>query len=593
MSSSLGPVGDHDEPFAHLEVVAGPYRGHRYGLTQPVTVIGRESSSDISLNDALVSRRHAQIDFDGKEFWLTDFTSTNGTYVNDVRLSTPYRLREGDRIIMGNTVFVLSMAAVEHVTMAPPPAPSAAEDISPDDLGRVPAATEDGRTEGMTPRDPLPAVSSPLYPRAEGSQVSVDIESTVPLVVSNTFRLRVFVRDGAARLAVHEASRSPLETVFEKPFSDVEWPAILRQLEAASPSSLSAAAALHKRLGQQLYAALLPAGADPGSDVHQAFSLAAGEAHEEQGPLMLQLWFDADAAAETAWPWELVHDGASHLVLTDEVRLNRYIACFGRREPFEPTDELRVLLIVARPTDQDDLEHYTERDVVAQVLQEQAQIDGIHIGLLENPTFSSFKARLEAAQSLGMPYHIVHFDGHGNYFANYDASMLCFEDSKAHTQLIPAKKFAEALAESHVRLVLVSAASSGLGIDNTMLTTIGSALIRGGVPAAVGMQSVMPIDAIGAFAGGFYAALLRRESVSSAVARGRRAIAETETSATWFSPALYLRVADGEGYLFSEEPREHRRVRRVELTYLAAMWEQMSPERRAECAEGPLEIADL
>jgi hypothetical protein len=308
---------------------------------------------------------------------------------------------------------------------------------------------------------------------------------------------------------------------------------------------------------------------------------------------MLQLWFDADAAAETRWPWELIHDGASHLALTDEMRLNRYIAYFGRRGPFEPVDELRILLVIARPTDQDELAHYTERGAMAQVLQEQVQTEGAHIGLLESPTFSNFKARLEAAQSLGMPYHLVHFDGHGNYFANYDASMLCFEDSREHTQLVPAKKFAEALVDSHVRLALVSAALSGAGIDNSMLTTIGSTLIRAGVPAVVGMQSTMPIDAIGAFTGSFYASLFRRESVSSAVACGRRAIVETEMPATWFSPALYLRAADGEGYLFSEEPREHRRVRRVELTYLAAMWEQMSPERRAECAEGPLEIVGL
>jgi pSer/pThr/pTyr-binding forkhead associated (FHA) protein len=593
MTDSLDSVDARGKPFARLEVVAGPNRGRRYDLDARVTAIGREAACDIPLNDELVSRRHAQLEFDGRELWLTDVASTNGTYVNDTRLSTPYRLRDGDRIIMGNTVFVLSIF-VENVTVAPAPAPPEAESAPSDNWGTMPVATEDARVDSATPKEPLPAVPPPPYLARENLQALADIESTVPIVASNTFRLRIAIENGAARLTVLEASRTPIEAVFNEPFSDAEWAAVLRQMETMATSPSHVTAALPARVGQQLYGTLLPAGDDPASDIHQAFVLAASEDYEPQGPLTLQLWFNADAVTAARWPWELLHDGVSHLVQTDELRLNRYITYFGRRESPEPVDELRVLLVVARPTDQDELACYVGRDEMASILEGQFQVDGMQVGLLENPTFSSFKARLEAAQSLGMPYHIIHFDGHGSYFGSYDASMLCFEDSRGHTQLVPAKKFAEALAGSSVRLALVSATVSEMGIENGMLTTVGPILIRAGVPAAVAMQSAMPIDAVGAFARGFYESLLRREPVSAAVACGRRAIMEADSApVTWHSPALYLRAANCEGYLFSEEPREHRRARRVEMTYLAAMWEQMTPEQQAAYEEGPLDIRSL
>src|ERR1041384_5912418 len=60
--------------------------------------LGRSASNQVPLPDERVSRRHAVIQSQLEdEFWLVDFGSRNGSYVNDIRVAQPTRLRNGDR----------------------------------------------------------------------------------------------------------------------------------------------------------------------------------------------------------------------------------------------------------------------------------------------------------------------------------------------------------------------------------------------------------------------------------------------------------------------------------------------------------------
>ena len=78
--------------------------GRRYTIDRPRTAIGRSRDNHIVLTDPSVSREHAAIARDGREFFLVDLGSLNGTYVNGVRLVAFYRLRPGDRLRLGNTI---------------------------------------------------------------------------------------------------------------------------------------------------------------------------------------------------------------------------------------------------------------------------------------------------------------------------------------------------------------------------------------------------------------------------------------------------------------------------------------------------------
>ncbi len=62
--------------------------------------IGRDPSNDLVLPDAMVSRRHAVVEWRGSQFFLRDCNSSNGSVVNGDRISEK-SLRDGDLVAIG------------------------------------------------------------------------------------------------------------------------------------------------------------------------------------------------------------------------------------------------------------------------------------------------------------------------------------------------------------------------------------------------------------------------------------------------------------------------------------------------------------
>ncbi len=73
---------------------------------QDFNLIGRSQDATIRLLDTGVSRQHATIRRDGKQFWLADLGSANGSFINDVAVATARVLRHNDHLQFGATVFV-------------------------------------------------------------------------------------------------------------------------------------------------------------------------------------------------------------------------------------------------------------------------------------------------------------------------------------------------------------------------------------------------------------------------------------------------------------------------------------------------------
>jgi phosphoserine phosphatase RsbU/P len=70
------------------------------------TMIGRDEDNDISFPDTMLSRRHAEFQQRDGSLHVVDLGSTNGTYVNDVRIHGETVLRDGDVVSMGGTSLV-------------------------------------------------------------------------------------------------------------------------------------------------------------------------------------------------------------------------------------------------------------------------------------------------------------------------------------------------------------------------------------------------------------------------------------------------------------------------------------------------------
>ncbi|MET8698992.1 FHA domain-containing protein [Kitasatospora sp. NPDC058032] len=72
--------------------------------------IGRIPGSGLRLNDASVSRHHAELRREGDGWVLYDLGSTNGTHVNGFRIVGGVRVRPGDQVRFGNLEFRLAAA---------------------------------------------------------------------------------------------------------------------------------------------------------------------------------------------------------------------------------------------------------------------------------------------------------------------------------------------------------------------------------------------------------------------------------------------------------------------------------------------------
>lgn len=108
---------------ARIVIGRGPSPQKEYTLNQTETTIGRSASNKIALPDPEVSRRHARIVRESGRYYVEDWGSTNGTFVNGQRLTGRMRLNDGDRIALGDAVVMIfhDAAAEEMPTVLTPP----------------------------------------------------------------------------------------------------------------------------------------------------------------------------------------------------------------------------------------------------------------------------------------------------------------------------------------------------------------------------------------------------------------------------------------------------------------------------------------
>ena len=79
-------------------------RGEEFELDSVDLTIGRGGQNDISIEgDEFASARHVRIEPRRDGVWVHDLGSTNGTYVNGVRIDRPRKLVDGDVVRVGET----------------------------------------------------------------------------------------------------------------------------------------------------------------------------------------------------------------------------------------------------------------------------------------------------------------------------------------------------------------------------------------------------------------------------------------------------------------------------------------------------------
>ncbi|WP_438014150.1 sigma 54-interacting transcriptional regulator [Sorangium sp. So ce315] len=116
----LRPAAAAAESFA-LSVMAGPDEGRRFVVAPGLpsrALAGTSPACDITLTDRLVSRRHAAFELAGARLRVTDLGSTNGTFVQGIRVGDAY-LQGTELVRLGETVLRVEALGVTQAVELP------------------------------------------------------------------------------------------------------------------------------------------------------------------------------------------------------------------------------------------------------------------------------------------------------------------------------------------------------------------------------------------------------------------------------------------------------------------------------------------
>ena len=79
-----------------IQAISGDLTGQEISIERDM-LVGRHQQADIVLQESDVSRKHAAFVLKDQALWLQDLNSSNGTFINDVRLTGESLLKEDQK----------------------------------------------------------------------------------------------------------------------------------------------------------------------------------------------------------------------------------------------------------------------------------------------------------------------------------------------------------------------------------------------------------------------------------------------------------------------------------------------------------------
>lgn len=308
-----------------------------------------------------------------------------------------------------------------------------------------------------------------------------------------------------------------------------------------------------RELGEGLFRALFPG--EVGQLFRTSQALVAARGHG----LRIRIRFDAEASATLhRVPWELIYDPVDgrFLAWSREAPLVRTL------ELARPVDlpslpaRLSILVLMANPAGTADLDLAAERRTMTRVWKDHPTVD---VRFLpdqegERATFASLRRALLATET-----HVLHFMGHGGFDRESGAGTLSLEREDGGLDIVKGTDLANLLGDfDGLRLVVLNACRTAEAVDakgHNPFAGVATALVRGGVPAVVAMQTAISDRAAIAFSQELYHRLARGEPADLALVEGRRGIGRPGKTEEWVIPVLFQRGADGRLFAPADEPR--------------------------------------
>jgi hypothetical protein len=247
-------------------------------------------------------------------------------------------------------------------------------------------------------------------------------------------------------------------------------------------------------------------------------------------------------------PWEFLYDAGQddYLFLTHS--LIRHLPVRRVQRPLLAHRPLRILGMVGCA---EGLDVIKEQAQLTQSVAELIDSGGVTLDWVTHqpgnrrPRGSGWHELADTIE-FGKQWHIVHFIGHGGWLGE---GTLLLEGNPGDSvpYQLPASRLSYLLrARPSIRLVVLNACRTGEVGARDAFSSIAGALIRRGIPAAVGMQLPVTDPAATEFSRSFYQALAQHgRSVEDAVTWARQGIQlERPGSMEWGTPVVYVHDPD-------------------------------------------------
>ena len=293
------------------------------------------------------------------------------------------------------------------------------------------------------------------------------------------------------------------------------------------------------------------------------------------------MWLDASDMLQVrsddpnvlSWPREALFDDRRGSFIAHQRRVERRLNELADPPALGslPTDRVQILLVVARPYEED-----VRYRSIARPLMELIQSQNLpaQVTVLRPPTFDRLREHLREKPGY---YHVLHFDGHGafgdggSHFSSerFRARQGClvFEDTEGQADEKSAADLSALLREHAVPLVVLNACQSAALDDKaeSAFSSVATALLQSGMRSVVAMAYSLYVSGAQAFLPAFYRRLFEEGEVAEAVRAGRQhmLVQKKRLSARgpyefedWLLPVLYQQAPLGLPFAAGGKPEQ-------------------------------------
>jgi pSer/pThr/pTyr-binding forkhead associated (FHA) protein len=109
-------LANHKIPPISLTIASGNLAPQIRHFVRDQVTIGRNPACECPLTDESISAHHARLSYHHNQWWLEDLSSTNGTLLNQEKLTIPTVVISGDEFRCGDTRLAISLADDIQIT---------------------------------------------------------------------------------------------------------------------------------------------------------------------------------------------------------------------------------------------------------------------------------------------------------------------------------------------------------------------------------------------------------------------------------------------------------------------------------------------